>query len=220
MKTVLLLGELGKKFGRKFSLDVKTPAEAVRALCANFPELEKFLAVSHERNVGYKVFVGKENIAEDQLTDPVGQQEIKIVPVIMGAGAVGRIILGAVLIVAGIVVTGLSYGWAAPVGNAMIAGGVGLIIGGVVELLSPMPKAGQPDERPENQPSYTFSGAVNTTAQGHPVPIGYGRMIVGSAVISAGITTEEIIIPGQTAPVTESAGVVAMVGGDSGGGGK
>jgi len=45
--------------------------------------------------------------------------------------------------------------------------------------------------------SYVFNGAVNTTAQGHPVPVGYGRMIVGSAVISAGIDVDEI-------PVDES----------------
>ena len=61
-------------------------------------------------------------------------------------------------------------------------------------MISPLPKVGDPMERPENQPSYAFGGAVNTTAQGQPVPIGYGRMIIGGAVISAGITTEEIPI--------------------------
>jgi predicted phage tail protein len=46
---------------------------------------------------------------------------------------------------------------------------------------------------PENKPSFLFDGPVNTIAQGHPVPVGYGEMYVGSAVISAGIVTEEIV---------------------------
>jgi len=47
-------------------------------------------------------------------------------------------------------------------------------------------------EKEANRPSFLFSNVVNTTAQGHCVPVGYGRMRVGSAVISAGITTEDI----------------------------
>ncbi|HNQ32149.1 MAG TPA: hypothetical protein PKJ93_00055, partial [Methanoculleus sp.] len=37
-------------------------------------------------------------------------------------------------------------------------------------------------------------GPVNTMAQGHPVPVGYGEMIVGSAVISAGIEIDEVAV--------------------------
>jgi predicted phage tail protein len=43
MKKIQLLGELGKKFGKSFKMDVKNPAEAVRALCVNFPEFRKEL---------------------------------------------------------------------------------------------------------------------------------------------------------------------------------
>ena len=56
----------------------------------------------------------------------------------------------------------------------------------------PDAQASEPSERPENKPSYSFNGAVNTTAQGHPVPVGYGRLVVGSAVISAGIDVDEV----------------------------
>lgn len=34
MKTIKLYGELGRKFGKIFRFDVKTPREAVRALSA------------------------------------------------------------------------------------------------------------------------------------------------------------------------------------------
>ena len=63
--------------------------------------------------------------------------------------------------------------------------------GGIIQMLVPVPKTGDPSERPENKPSTYFDGAVNTMAQGHPVPLGYGKLMVGSAVISAGLTVEE-----------------------------
>jgi predicted phage tail protein len=69
--------------------------------------------------------------------------------------------------------------------------GWGMIVGGVVQLLTPVPRGGKGQDRPDNAPSYTFSGAVNTQAQGNPIPLLYGRMIVGSAVVSAGINAED-----------------------------
>ncbi|WP_240600504.1 hypothetical protein [Solilutibacter silvestris] len=66
-----------------------------------------------------------------------------------------------------------------------------MIVGGVTQLLSPQPKLKKPSERADNTPSYNFSGPVNTSAQGHPVPLLYGEMIVGSAVASAGINIKD-----------------------------
>ena len=193
MKTVRLLGELGKKFGRVIKLDVKTPAEAVRALCVNFPEFQKFVATSDERNVGYRVIVGKEDRKVDELHDPVGKSDIKIVPVLMGAGGDGgifSIIVGGVLIAAGMV--GNYFFPGNPVSPYLINAGVAMVAGGVVQLLTPIPDTPQPEEGSENRASFLFNGSVNTSAQGYPVPVGYGRMIVGSAVISAGIDTDDI----------------------------
>jgi predicted phage tail protein len=67
-----------------------------------------------------------------------------------------------------------------------------MIIGGVIQLLTPVPK-GSAANTAANAPSYVFNGAVNTQAQGNPVPLLYGRMIVGSAVISAGISAEDYV---------------------------
>jgi predicted phage tail protein len=79
----------------------------------------------------------------------------------------------------------------------MYLGNVGfaLALGGVAQMLAPQPKmdAGAGSQE-ANSPSYTFNGAVNTTAQGHPVPVGYGRLIIGSAVISAGVQVEDIAL--------------------------
>jgi predicted phage tail protein len=206
MKTVLLLGELGKKFGRKLLLDVKTPGEAVRALCANFPEFEQHLIESGKKNVGYRILLGKNDIPLDDIHNPAGSSTIKFVPVIQGAGGnpltnvlIGAAIIGAAFFTGGAsLVAGAGF-FGTTVTTTFLGGialgiGASLVLSGVSQMLSPTPKSDAPGERPENQPSYVFNGAVNTTAQGQPVPIGYGRMVVGSAVISAGITTEEIPI--------------------------
>lgn len=190
MRVVRLSGELGKKFGRVHRFDVKSPAEAVRALCANFPEFQKELMTSEKRNIGYKVFNGRHQSDEKELTDPAAS-EIRIVPAIMGANATTRIIIGSVLVAAGLVANATGVGAAAS--PYLIAAGTSLILGGVIELLSPVPKLKEPKERPENQPSYIFNGPVNTTAQGHPVPVGYGRLIVGGGIISAGISIDQIM---------------------------
>lgn len=187
MKTIILLGELGRQFGRRHRLDVHSAAEAIRALCANFADFSRFVASSHERNVGYRVLTDRTPTQEvDQLRHPVSHT-IHIVPVVAGAGGgVGQILAGAALIAVG-VVTGNPY---------VINVGVAVALGGVAQMLAPAPRAKTPAERPENAPSYIFDGPVNTTAQGHPVPVGYGRMIIGSAVISAGIVAEELPISG------------------------
>lgn len=222
MKKVELLGVLGKKFGRTFNFDIKTPSEAIRALCINIPELKQFLLDSDKKGIAYKVIVGKEAQAIDDLWNPLGKQSIKIVPVLQGAGGGGggivNVIAGAALVAVGVAINVISGGTLAPVGNAFIAVGVGMMIGGVAQMLSPTPTFdlgtgvsystqgqgygqayGQAfsieqtnNQTADNRPSYVFNGAVNTTAQGNPVPIGYGRVIVGSSVISASIRAEEL----------------------------
>ncbi|MDU1655845.1 MAG: tail assembly protein, partial [Leclercia adecarboxylata] len=101
-------------------------------------------------------------------------------------------ILGAVMVVAGIVVSGLSAGWASPVGGAMISAGIGMMAGGIYQMLSPQPKGLQGRDDPDNKPSYAFGGAVNTLAMGNPVALLYGEREIGGAIISAGIVAEDI----------------------------
>jgi predicted phage tail protein len=195
MVTVILLGELGRSFGRRHTLAISSAAEAIRALSANFPTFERELVASGERGVGYRVLAGRDSLNLERLHEPTGSQRITIAPVLSGAGGdgLGQILLGAAL---------LAVAWWNPLGWAasgaflsqatLYSVGTAMILGGVAQMIAPTSKATEPSERPENKPSYSFNGAVNTTAQGHPVPVGYGRLIVGSAVISAGIDVDEI----------------------------
>lgn len=193
MRTIVLSGELGVKFGKTHKMDVRTLGEAIRALCANFPEFATELNHAHERNVGYKVFNGDYQLSEVKEVSEPAAKVIRIVPVIMGANATARILIGAALIATGYAITVASNGALAPVGKMFTAAGFAMALGGVVELLSPIPKIKGPEERPENKPSYLFNGPVNTTAQGHPVPIGYGRLRTGGAIVSAGVSIDQIM---------------------------
>ncbi len=192
--TIRLYGEMGARFGRVHhaKLDTNSPAEAVRYLCSQFPKAKAYLMQARDRGRAFAVFRGKENIEARQLKEPVGDSEIRIAPVIMGSkrGGVLQVILGVILVVVGALTS--EFG-----GGVLIGPGIALIAGGVVQLLSPVPKGPKDRDKAENQPSYVFNGAVNTEAQGHPVPLLYGRMIVGSAVISAGIQAEDYSPAGQ-----------------------
>jgi predicted phage tail protein len=191
MKQVKLLGELGKKFGKSFSFDVANPAEAIRALCVNFPEFKAHLISSESRGVAYKVLIGNEPQTKEGLHYPVGKQSISIVPIIQGAkgGGILQTFFGAVLVALSFVP------FLAPISPYLLSAGIAMMIGGVVQMLTPIPNMSAQNLQNDSQdtkPSYVFNGAVNTTAQGYPVPVGYGRMIVGSAVISASISTKDI----------------------------
>lgn len=72
-------------------------------------------------------------------------------------------------------------------GSLMSGVGMMMVAGQLIQMLSPQPDTGDAEERAEN---YLFSGAVNTTRQGGPVPLVYGRILTGSSTISASIFTQ------------------------------
>ncbi|URO01286.1 tail assembly protein [Leclercia adecarboxylata] len=194
LTTIRLYGVLGARFGRVHRLAVQTSAEAVKALCINLDGLESYLLDAKKNGMTFAVFRGKRNIGVDDFKALSGDTDIRIAPVMEGAKKAGifQTILGAVMVVAGIVVSGLSAGWASPVGGAMISAGIGMMAGGIYQMLSPQPKGLQGRDDPDNKPSYAFGGAVNTLAMGNPVALLYGEREIGGAIISAGILAEDI----------------------------
>lgn len=194
MKTVVLYGELANRFGKYHRLSVRTPAEAIRALKANHKGFERFMCEAHRNNIGFRLFVGTKRVQAqkiDEIHYPMGHAEvIRMVPVIVGSGGWVRVLIGVVLVAAAVTIGVLSAGGFGSVSISLGTAGLGLIIGGAMQLLTTPPKDPTRDD-PDKKTSYIFNGPANTSAQGRAVPVGYGRMIVGSAVISAGIETHE-----------------------------
>lgn len=185
LRTVRLYGVAGSRFGRVHRLAVSSTREAIRALCVVVPGFEKFLMNAKDNGLTFAVFSGRRNIDEKELEYPVGSEEIRIAPVLMGSKSAGlfQTILGAALVVVGVVTS--EFG-----GGALIGLGASLALGGVMQMLSPQ-TAGLAGTGPDNGTSYYFNGAVNSSAQGEPVPLVYGRVRVGSKVISSGIYAED-----------------------------
>lgn len=175
MTTIKLYGVLAKKYFKEIKLEVSSVVEAVKAISVNFPGFDKDI-----RDGKFHIFIkGIGNIGEKDISLNTGTREIKIAPVISGASNVFRIILGIIILIVNYFFFGNS-----PQGVQL---GVSLIVGGVIGLLfqPSIPSYSGPDDKV----SYNFTGAINTTAQGYSVPVGYGEMLVGSAVIHASVDT-------------------------------
>lgn len=195
LRKIKLYGKLAKFIGhRVLEADVASAAEAVRFLLANWPELERHMADQH-----YRVSVGTYDLDLEELHHPAGAAPISFVPVVAGAGAVGRILAGVAIIAFAIVtagaglIAGIGLGFGASTAISIGLVGASLILGGVAQLLTPVPKMPQgSDSQDDPRKSYSFSGIQNTSRQGTPVPIVYGETLIGSVVISAGIDTVQV----------------------------
>ena len=203
LRKLKLYGELAEFIGHKeFEIKAETLSKAVSFLINNFDGIEKFMSPKY-----YQVKIGNYTISEDEINYPIGQQDIHFVPVIAGAGrGTGKILLGAALIGLAIINPsvgfglgpgGLGGGFATASGAFSITAfagniGIGLVLMGVSEMLTPLPK--QKDFSSEQDPrlSYNFSGTQNTSRAGTPVPICYGEIITGSVVISGAVDTQQV----------------------------
>lgn len=215
MKVVKVYGALRKKLGQcRFEFDVATPAQALKALCVNFPGLEKWLMDSEASGTGFRVTVGRDKITQESpegLVLPWSEREVfSITPVIVGAGqGFGQVLAGIGLVAFAILTAGAGAGFLG-LGAGLTAGtftlgaaastaiggiGAALILGGVAQMISPQPNMGALTSGREaaRLESFTFSGIVNTSKQGLPVPVAYGRVFVGSAVISSGLDVNQSI---------------------------
>ena len=201
LRTIKLSGFLGKKFGRVHRLAVDSPAEAIRALSVIKAGFREFLESSHKNGVAYRFLVGNEALERSELKESLHMTHsmsttFELVPVINGAkSSLGRVLFGAALMAfAWWAMPAMGFAAVGTVGamsTSVFGIGMSLALGGVAQLLAPKVKA-ESKEAVENKPSYIFNGAVNTVAQGNPVPILYGRIRVGSQVVSAGITSNDI----------------------------
>ena len=207
LTNVFLHGDLGSKFRAEWKLSVSSVAEALQALFVNTNhKLEKYLLEKDKEGIKYKILVNEKPIEfeqTEQLVESISNSEfmarwknldrIDIVPVIEGAGEdVLTLIAGVLLIAIGAVLIAFSGGALTPLGIGLIIAGVGLLAAGIISMLSSPPQINY--DAPNNKNSYLLNGPVNVIQEGGPVPVGYGRLLVGSQVIGASydITFEEV----------------------------
>ena len=199
LRTVKVYGHLAEHCGQSvFEALVRVPADAIKFLLCNFPELRGLM-----RDGYYKVAVGKFDLQladhPEQLHYPMAADDVvKVIPVISGAGGrgIGAALLGAALIATAVFTGGSSLalgvgGFSGGVGISAAVGNLGLALtlGGISQMITPVPE--QPDIG-QGQGGFAFSGIENTSREGVPVPVVYGEMIVGSVVLSTKLVANKI----------------------------
>ena len=185
MKTIKLHGILARKFGQFFKLDVQTAREATHAIACQNAEFKRFMLESDKLGLKFAVFLGRKNIAENDIDNVTDTDVIHIVPRIVGSGGDSfnwlQVVAGAVLVGVGVVM-GFN--------PALIGAGAGLLMGGVTGLL--MPTVDMSNQDPDgNKANKGFGSAVTTVSQGNPVPILYGEREIGGFYASGGIYAED-----------------------------
>ena len=216
MQRVLLLDELGEKFGAVHEYyNLRTPADAIKLLCINHPDFQKELLESGERGIGYRVVQAGTDFELEDMLLPFGSNDLIIAPVIGGSNF-WKVLTGAALIGLAVVTGGVSLGatgFAVGAGTAAtfattaiaIGGNVGiaLALGGVAQMLSPQPEGplniiGSASQSGDTGPgssirgmdgsqSYSYRGPVNTVGAGAVIPLVFGQCIVGSHTVTASV---------------------------------
>ena len=174
MLTVKLYGDLGARYGRVFRLDVASPAEAIHALCSQLRGLRQYF-IAH----GTQKFLvrGHQDYDETDLSYPQSTGTLKVVPIVQGTGAWGKIIAGAALAVVGFFIP--------VVGAAVTSMGLALAMGGISQLLAPRQQGKATPEKAHNQP-------MNLTVEGSstlsPLDLGMPRskgIVIGFWTVTA-----------------------------------
>ena len=157
MRKVFLHGELGNSLGSEWDLEVDSVQEALQAIEANTNRLNNFLRRNAERITHYTFAVDGKKLDKHQLRSSIKDEEKDIHIMPQIAGG-------------------------DPV-NILIFIVVTIVTSLIMQAIFKPPKA----KEQEKTNSYLFTGTQNVAAQGVPVPLGYGRMRVGSVVVSAAV---------------------------------
>ena len=189
MVNVRFYGSL-KQFGSEFRLDCQTTAEIVQALTSQITKLRQFIQQGL-----FTVRVGRDYFDNRYLEQGLSHKlkddaTVHFTPVLKGSKRGGLFgVIAGVAIIASAIVLGPLTGIIST-NAAWIVGSVGasLLLGGVAQMLTKMPEMKMGTEKEKKQ-STAFSNLSNMTAQGKPIPLAYGRMRVGSLIISQGVET-------------------------------
>ena len=184
MMKIRLEGVAGKRFGYEHNLDVRTPNEAIRALCQLLPGFRAFLSSAHEYGLFFQLLTKDDLIGYDHLD--FGASEMTLVPVVTGSffrSAIGQILLGVVLVAFaftgfGLVTFGAAGTISAGIQSAIMGLGFGMLFTGIAGLFAP--GVPDPEMKTEGKPAddAITNAGTGTAGDGTPVPVVYGETLV------------------------------------------
>ena len=192
MTSINLHGILKFEFGDKFQMNLRKPKELVDAVTCNKPRFRKRLCELSEQGLNFAIIVNNKNIKNlttEELERP--PKQIDIVPIIMGMGFIVAAV-GAVAVGVGIAGAVGAITMSATLAGILVGAGIGLISAGVQAMIG-RKSSGQSVAAPEAvvgtasaaDQSFVFRTQTNAASQGTNVPVGYGRLRVGSYIIQS-----------------------------------
>lgn len=190
MTTVLLEGRMGKLIGKSFSFNTRTLREVFAAIEANTEKLQKYFSSNKRRH--FAIFVNDKKVDLDAgLNISVKNKTVRVIPILKG-----NLVFTSKAIATAIVSAAIGSAVVAGVSSAAVLMAVKITTFVVGTILSAalsfgisllMAKLFKPDDpNIVKTTSFVFGEAENTARQGLPVPLGYGRMMVGSNTVSVG----------------------------------
>jgi|TARA_R110002020_G_scaffold36400_13_gene109352 predicted phage tail protein len=173
MTDIYLHGILAQEYGKAFRFEIAKPKDALKAIDANREGFIPRILELQREGFLYDIIVDKQRVTHPQELEISSATRIDIVPAIVGSGFISMALsfLASGTILANIVVA---------IGLAALQ-----------FALTPKPDLGMEPEQQLSaeasamKSSYIFSTHINTASQGTAVPLGYGRLKVGSAVIQS-----------------------------------
>jgi predicted phage tail protein len=196
MTNIIVHGILAKEFRSHFKFAIRKPQEIFDAISCICPQFRNRLVELTNQGIHYSLLIdGKKVESEADLRIAKDGQTIDLIPTICGAGSSGGIIaiiaVGILTAGVGLAAAGATAGFLGAISGAagfIQSVGIGLIGMGIQAALAPKPNM----ERPSSdvsaaKQSFNFSSKANVAEQGIPVPVGYGRLRIGSVVIQSSI---------------------------------
>lgn len=192
-----LFGRLAELFGQTHKLFVQTPGEALRLMAVNYAgfsqalqeEPELFLIVDEQPRGIHAIESGVSGTVALVPVEEGRKEGYQTALAIAGVLFVGALTMGVAFGVSG--ASGFmgvgTTGFAATLTNSMLYMSIGYALSAAVAYATRNDNVTDSDTRTQQLGS-TFSGPINATQTGLPVPVGYGRLRVGSFQLSASIS--------------------------------
>lgn len=125
----------------------------------------------------------------EDLDKPLQVEELHFMPAFNAGKKAGifQILVGAVLVIGG-----MFLGIPPNVSIALISAGIGMVLGGVLQLLTPVPRLDTTPEETNPEASKYLSGAGNTTKIGTRIPMAWGTFPIYGHFLSVNIQSRDI----------------------------
>ena len=190
-RRLIFQGSAGEALGKEWTVNAPTVADAFKIVHSNNPKKYKDY-FEQDLEAEFSVKLAGEALGEAELLlNNLKGEDIVVTPVPKGSklNAVEKILLAIVLIVVSYYMPGASKGATdlqVFMANSVKMLGMNMLLAGVTQLMMDDPSNDKDEE------GAMFGGPAQTVKHGQPVPICYGKLMVGGTPINFGFGVDKL----------------------------